>query len=78
MTANSSTNSTAGQAAAAAVEAVATPLNQLTRQQKQKVTSELMRIHSMVSSVADDQAHKDACADKAERACGIDFKPDKA
>jgi hypothetical protein len=73
-----STNSTASQAAAAAVEAVATPLTQLTSQQKLKVTSELMRIHSMVSRVADDETHKDACADKADRACAVEFKPDKA
>jgi hypothetical protein len=73
-----STNSTASQAAAAAVQAVPTPLNQLTQQQKQKVTSELMRIHSMVSRVADDETHKDVCSDKADRACGVEFKPDKA
>jgi hypothetical protein len=77
MTVNS-TNSSAGQAAAAAVEAVPTPLNQLTVQQRQKVTSELMRIHNMVSRVADNQTHKDVCADKADRACGVEFKPDKA
>lgn len=69
------TNSTTG--SAAAVDGVATPLTQLTKAQRQKVTSELMRIHEMVSVADDKDVHKDKCTDKADRACGIDYKPQK-
>ena len=68
------TNSPVGQHAA--VDGVAKPLTQLTKAQKQKVTSELLRIHDLVSNLPEDQvARKDKCDDKADRACSLDFKP---
>jgi hypothetical protein len=73
MTVNS-TGSPAGQPAAA--DAIATPLTQLDRKQRDKVTSELRRIHEIVSSM-DEVAHKDKCDDKSDRGCTIDFKPQR-
>lgn len=74
MTANS-TSSTAKQASAA--DAIAKPLSELPKKQREKVTSELLRIHNLVASAADDDAHKDKCADKSDRGCRIDFKPQR-
>jgi hypothetical protein len=71
MMGNSSSSATARQTPAGLV---AKPLSELTGKQKEKVTSELMRIHHLVSSVDDSASHKDKCADKADR-CGIEFKP---
>ena len=75
MPANNTSSNNAINPAAAETESVAKPLSELTRKQREKVTSELLRIHSLVSNVAETPAHKDDCGNKAERACSIEFKP---
>lgn len=45
---------------------VAKPLNELSSKERKKVTSELQRIHSLVSRVAD-VPEQDKAQDKAER-----------
>jgi hypothetical protein len=56
---------------------VAKPLAELPKKDREKITSELLRIHNLVSKVADAEAHKDKRADKADRGAGIDAKPGK-
>ena len=73
MTAHS-INSNAKQVPAAV--GVAKPLSELPKKQREKVTSELLRIHNLVSEV-EEIGHKDKCADKSDRGCRIDFKPTK-
>ncbi|HEY9790842.1 MAG TPA: hypothetical protein V6D22_10615 [Candidatus Obscuribacterales bacterium] len=56
---------------------VAKPLDELPKKEREKITSELLRIHTLVSNVADAEAHKDKRSDKAERSNKIDAKPGK-
>jgi hypothetical protein len=71
MTVNS-TSSNAGSATAA--DAIAKPLTELTQQQRKKVTSELARIHDLVSEVVDKMAPKHDAPNKP-RQNPIDFSP---
>lgn len=65
------TNETSSHAsAAAAASGIAKPLSQLTRKQRQEVTSELLRIHNMLSDRDD---HKDGGGNKAD-ALSVDKK----
>ena len=56
---------------------VAKPLAELPKKEREKITSELLRIHNLVSTVADNEAHKDKRTDKAERGNKIDARPGK-
>jgi hypothetical protein len=67
------TSSNAASTSAAAASGVAKPLNQLTRKQRQEVTSELLRIHSLLNNQTDREDHKDAGSNKAE-GLGFDKK----
>ena len=71
MTVNNTSSSGANPAAA---DTVAKPLAQLTKKQREKVTSELMRIHNLVSSLGEPDARKDTRADKADRNCSGELK----
>lgn len=48
-------------------EQVAKPLAELNSKQKSKITTELSRIHDLVSRVADDDLRKNGGKDKADR-----------
>lgn len=74
MTVNNTSSSGAN---AAATDSVAKPLAQLSRKQREKVTSELLRIHNLVSSVAEGEMHKDVRGDKADRDCAAELKKKK-
>ena len=63
MTVNNTSSSGANPGAA---ETVAKPLTQLTKKQREKVTSELLRIHNLVDSLGEPDA-RSTRADKADR-----------
>ena len=61
------TNETSSQPiGAAAAKAIPTPLTKLTRKQREEVTSELMRIHNLLTVQADKEVHKDLGSNKAD------------
>jgi hypothetical protein len=73
-----SVNSTNSNAGNAAMDAIAKPLTELTLQQRKKVTTELARIHDLVSAFDEKPTPKHDAPYKSKRSETIDFSPNSA